>query len=98
MNIKISIELPENQIAFAEQKVREGGYASVSEVIEESMRDTMLAQIDRTDQGDPVWEMRDEIRRRLELPDDQWIPMDETDDMFERLEQRLKEKFGTADR
>jgi antitoxin ParD1/3/4 len=93
MNVKISIELPENQIEFAERKVREGAYVSISEVISESMRDTMLAEHDEAD-VDPLLGMKDEIRRRLELPDDQWIRMDENDTMFADLEARLKAKFG----
>eukprot|EP01035_Chromulina_nebulosa_P013897 gene13896-biopygen11808 len=76
MNVKISIELPEHQLAFAERKVREGAYASVSEVIADSLRDVMMAENDRKDErrdeDDPIWAMRDEIRRRVALPDDQW--------------------------
>ena len=97
MNVKISIELPERQLEFAERKVREGGYASVSEVIAEMLRDNMLAEHDKPTNHDPVLAMKDEIRRRMELPDDQWITMDENDDMFERLEARLKEKYGSVD-
>lgn len=84
MNVKISIELPENQIAFAERKVREGGYGSVSEVIAESMRDTMLSENDRTE-VDPLLGWKDEIRRRLELPDDQWLSEEEFEQHFDKL-------------
>lgn len=98
MNVKISIELSENQLEFAERKVREGAYTSVSEVIAESLRDTMLAEGENADQSDPVWEMRHEIRRRLQTPDDQWITMDENDTMFEDLEARLRAKFGATAR
>jgi antitoxin ParD1/3/4 len=98
MNVKISIELPEGQLEFAERKVREGAYASVSDVIADSLRDSMLAEHDRAAGDDPLLAMKDEIRRRLELPDDRWIVMDENDDMFERLEARLKDKFGSAER
>jgi Arc/MetJ-type ribon-helix-helix transcriptional regulator len=94
MNVKISIELPENQLEFAERKVRQGSYTSVSEVIAESMRDTILAESENGDKTDPVWETRHEIRRRLETPDDQWITMDENDTVFEDLEARLKAKFA----
>jgi antitoxin ParD1/3/4 len=83
MNVKISIELPESQLEFAERKVREGAYASVSEVIAESMRDTMLAEHERGD--DPVMAMKDEIRRRLELPDDQWLSEEEFEQHFDKL-------------
>jgi len=97
MNVKISIELPESQLEFAERKVREGGYASVSDVIAETLRDAMWAEEDRA-RDDPVLAMKDEILRRLALPDDQWITMDEHDTMFEDLEARLKAKFGSVDR
>jgi len=96
MNVKISIELPERQLEFAERKVREGVYASVSELVEERIRDLMLAERGDVPDGDPVAAMADEIRRRLETPDDQWIRMDENDDMFERLRTRLREKHGSS--
>jgi antitoxin ParD1/3/4 len=98
MNVKISIELTENQAEFVERLVRDGSYGSVSEIMQEHVRDLMLAEHDNIPGDDPVAAMRDEIHRRLELPDDQWIRMDENDGMFERLEARLKEKYGSADR
>jgi antitoxin ParD1/3/4 len=93
MNVKISIELPKRQLEFAERKVREGAYASVSEVIAESLQDTMLAEHENMDRDDPVLAMKDEIRRRLELPDDQWIRMDENDTMFEDLRAHIKKQI-----
>lgn len=100
MNVKISIELPERYLEFAEGMVRDGAYGSLSELVEEHLRDLMLSRHDdkpTPEQMEAVMAMKDEIRRRMELPDDQWIPMDENDDMFERLEARLKEKYGAAD-
>lgn len=101
MNVKVSIELPERYLEFAEGMVRDGAYSSISELVEEHLRDLMLAKHDdqplTPEQLDSVMAMKDEIRRRMELPDDQWIPMDENDDMFERLEARLKAKYGAAD-
>lgn len=85
MNVKISIELPERQAEFVERLVRDGNYASASEIMQEHVRDLMLAEHENKDQEDPLLAMKDEIRRRLELPDDQWIVMDENDTMFEDL-------------
>lgn len=90
MNVKISIELPERQLEFAERKVREGAYASVSEVIAESLRDAMLAE---QEDADPLPGMKDEIRRRLALPDDQWIRMDENDTMFSDLRAHIRKQI-----
>jgi antitoxin ParD1/3/4 len=85
MNVKISIELPESQIDFIERKVREGSYASPSDFLAEHVRDLMLAEHDARPEDDPVMAMKDEIIRRMQLPDDQWIVMDENDDMFDDL-------------
>jgi len=95
MNVKISIELSERQAEFIERKVREGAYASPSDFFAEQVRDVMLAEHDGAAVDDPVLAMKDEIRRRLQSPDDQWIPMDENDAMFERLAARLEEKYGS---
>jgi antitoxin ParD1/3/4 len=97
MNVKVSIELPELYVEFAEDMVRDGGYGSLSELFEEHLRDMMLAKHDQPlnkEQLDSVMSMKDEIRRRMELPDDQWIRMDENDTMFEDIRSRLREKYG----
>jgi antitoxin ParD1/3/4 len=93
MTVKISIELSERQLEFAERKVREGAYASVSELIEERIRDLMLSEYDETSDHDPVAAMAGEIRRRLQLPDDQWIPMDDNDPMFDDLMRRADKQI-----
>ncbi|MDB5522742.1 MAG: hypothetical protein JWM58_505 [Rhizobium sp.] len=93
MNVKISIELPEHQLEFAERKVREGAYASVSEVITESLRDSMLAEHDNKDANDPVAAMADEIRRRLQTPDDQWLSEEEFEKHFDKLLRHADEQI-----
>ncbi len=85
MNVKISIELTDNQAEFVERLVRDGSHGSVSEIMQEHVRDMMLSEHDKRDENDPVWAMRHEIRRRMETPDDQWITMDENDTMFDDL-------------
>jgi antitoxin ParD1/3/4 len=91
MNVKISIELPENQLEFAERMVREGNYASVSEIMQEHVRDLMLAEHDKTT-DDPVMAMKEEIRRRLETPDDQWLNEEEFWKSFEERRQARRGK------
>jgi antitoxin ParD1/3/4 len=95
MNVKVSIELPERYLEFAEGMVRGGAYGSLSELVEEHLRDLMLAQRDEPtqEQMDAVTAMKDEIRRRMESPEDQWIPMDENDTMFDDLMRYADEKI-----
>lgn len=89
MNVKVSIELPERVLEFAEGMVKDGTYGSISEIVEVHLRDMMLAKHDERpltpEQLDSVMAMKDEIRRRMDAPDDQWIVMDENDTMFEDL-------------
>lgn len=85
MNVKISIELPERQLEFAERKVREGAYTSVSEVVAEGLRDLMLADQGLRVDEDSLLAMQDEIRRRMELPDDQWLTEEEFEQQFNEL-------------
>jgi len=99
MNVKVSIELPELFVEFAENMVRDGAYGSISELVEEHLRDMMLAQHDKKptqEHMDAVTGMKDEIRRRMELPDDQWIRMDENDTMFSDLRKHIREKIESG--
>jgi antitoxin ParD1/3/4 len=73
MTVKIHIELDDTHREFAEKMVADGIYPSVSSVIqagiEQMMQNDAIA-------ADPLSGMADEIRRRMELPKDQWIPWD----------------------
>ena len=86
MTVSVTIELDTAQREFAERLVRDGAFADVSGVIQAG-----LEQMMRDDAA--VWDdlppgTMDEIARRMELPRDQWIPM-ETDDVFERVRARI---------
>jgi antitoxin ParD1/3/4 len=100
MNVKVSIELPELHLEFAERMVREGGYGSLSELFEEHLRDMMLEEHDQPlskRQLDSVMSMKEEIRRRMETPDDQWLSEEDSDEMFARLDARLSAKYGAGE-
>ena len=86
MNVKVSIELPERYVAFAESMVRDGAYGSLSELVEEHLRNLMLTQRDEPtqEQMDAVTVMKDEIRRRMESPADQWLSEEEFDKELEK--------------
>lgn len=92
MNVKISVELSEQQLEFAERLASQGVYTSISDLVQEQIRDLMLGAEDLEGEPDPVTAMADEIRRRATLPDDQWIAVDDTDSMFEDLRRRASKK------
>lgn len=88
MNIKTTVTLSERNLRYAEKMVEEGAYPSVSDVIEASIEQMML---NTPSPDDPLAGMADEIRRRMELPRDQWVSM-ENDTMFEEVRALIREK------
>jgi antitoxin ParD1/3/4 len=85
MTVKIAIELDDTHREFAEKMVADGLYPSVSSVIQAGIEQMM--QNDAVP-ADPLAGMADEIRRRMELPKDQWISMRD-DNVFDRVRARL---------
>lgn len=91
MNVKTEITLNEGYLRYAERMVEEGVYPSVSSVVEAGL-EQMMRQ-DNASGGDPLEGMADEIRRRMELPREQWLPWD-GEDMAERVKEKLRAKYG----
>lgn len=85
MNVKTTVTLSDEDLRFAEELVEAGRFPSVSDVIGEGLA---RLRLEESGEDDPVAGMADEIRRRMELPRDQWIKM-EDDDLFERVRKRL---------
>lgn len=90
MTIKTTIALSKDHLRYAEKLVAEGQYPSISSVIEAGLEQMMAAESEH----DPVSAMADEINRRMELPRDQWISMDD-DNVFDDVKRRLKERYGS---
>ena len=90
MTIKTTIALSEDHLRYAEKLVENGQYPSVSSVIEAGIKQMIAAESEQ----DPVSAMADEINRRMELPRDQWISMDD-DNVFDDVKRRLKERYGS---
>jgi antitoxin ParD1/3/4 len=84
MNVKTTITLSEAYLEYAEKMVADGIYPSVSSVIEAGLERMMQ-------DADPLAGMVAEIRRRMELPRDQWISMKE-DDLFDRVRARIEQR------
>ena len=90
MTIKTTIALSEDHLRYAEKLVENGHYPSISSVIEAGLEQMMAAASEQ----DPVSALADEINRRMELPRDQWISMDD-DNVFDDVKRRLKERYGS---
>lgn len=88
MNVKTTVSLSESTLRDAEELVRKGEYASLSDVLEEAARRLIS---ERHDAEDPLTGMADEIRRRMELPRDQWIPL-KGDDMFDEVRALIRSR------
>lgn len=90
MTVKIAIELDDTHREFAEKMVADGIYPSVSSVVQAGIEQMMQND---TPPADPLAGMADEIRRRMELPKDQWIPL-EGDTMFDDIRALIRAKRG----
>ncbi len=73
MNVKTTVTLSDEDLRFAEELVEAGRFPSVSDVIGEGLSRLRMEE----SESDPVAGMADEIRRRMELPRDQWIKMED---------------------
>jgi antitoxin ParD1/3/4 len=89
MTVKIAIELDESHREFAEKMVADGLYPSVSSVIQAGIEKMMNDSDDVP--ADALAGMTDEIRRRMELPRDQWIPL-EGDSLFSDVRAFIRAK------
>lgn len=90
MTVKIHIELDDTHREFAEKMVADGIYPSVSSVIQAGIEHMMHNDAVT---ADPLAGMVDEINRRMELPKDQWIPL-EGDTMFDDIRALIRAKRG----
>jgi antitoxin ParD1/3/4 len=89
MNVKTTVTLSDEDLRFAEELVEAGRFPSVSDVIGEGLSRLRLEE----SESDPVAGMADEIRRRMELPRDQFLPWD-GEGIAKRVKDRLAQKRG----
>ena len=90
MTIKMTVSLPDHVVHYAERLVQEGRYPSLDRVLAASVEDMMSS---RQAGDDPVSAMAEELRRRMELPEEEWIPWD-GDAMIERITRRRFDQSG----
>jgi antitoxin ParD1/3/4 len=91
MNVKNSFTLSERALRLAEKLVEDGQFPSVEKVLETGI-DSLLRDEESSAHEDPLIGMKDEIRRRAELPRDQWVSMDK-DNLFDRVRARVDAKY-----
>ncbi|UVC10028.1 hypothetical protein IHQ71_05315 [Rhizobium sp. TH2] len=98
MNVKVSIELPERYLEFAEGMIRDGVIGSLSELAQEHLRLLMLIQSPELSpkQKYSVMAMKGEIVRRMNTPKDQWITTDESEKLFGDLRRYADEKISAG--
>jgi len=90
MNVKTTVTLSDEDLRFAEELVEAGRFPSVSDVIGEGLA---RLRLEESGEDDPVAGMADEIRRRMELPRDQFLPWD-GEVIAKRVKERLAQKRG----
>ncbi|AYG65366.1 hypothetical protein CCGE531_04705 [Rhizobium sp. CCGE531] len=92
MNVKTEITLSEHHLRLAEKMVEEGAFSSISSLVEAAIE--QIEQIRHHDDApaDAVSGMADEIRRRMELPQDQWIPL-KGDTLFDDVRALIRKKM-----
>lgn len=93
MNVKTEITLSERHLRLAEKMVEEGAFPSISSLVEAAIE--QIDQITHHDgtPDDVVSGMADEIRRRMELPEDQWLPWDGKE-VASSVKDRLRRKYA----
>jgi antitoxin ParD1/3/4 len=84
MNVKTTITLQEHYLRYAEKMVEEGVFPSISSVVEAGLVRIMHGDI----LAGPLAGMADEISRRMELPQDQWISTKD-ENLFDRVRARI---------
>ncbi|MFB9950400.1 hypothetical protein ACFFP0_16195 [Rhizobium puerariae] len=92
MNVKNTVTLSDRYLRHAERMVEDGQFPSVEKVIEAGIDSLMQADDQAGADHDPLAGVADEIRRRMQTPRDQWIPMDR-DNLFDSVRARLDEKY-----
>lgn len=90
MNVKTTVTLSDEDLRFAEELVEAGRFPSVSDVIGEGLA---RLRLEESGEDDPVAGMADEIRRRMELPRNQFLPWD-GEVIAKRVKERLAQKRG----
>ena len=86
MTVKSTVSFTDTHHEFAQRKVKEGAFASVSSIVAAGIEQLMQDEVER---NAALEAMQEGIRCRMELPREQWLAMDGTDSMFAKLREHL---------
>ena len=89
MTVKTSISFTNRHHKFANEKAGEGIFTSVSGVVAAGIE---LVMQDEAEREAALVAMKDTIMRRMESPREEWIEMDNHDDVFARTKARIEAK------
>ncbi len=86
MTVKSTVSFTDRHHEFAQKKVKEGAFASVSSIVAAGIEQIMQ---DEAERGAALDAMKEVIRRRMALPRGEWVVMDDTDELFAKARDRL---------
>lgn len=86
MTVKSTVSFTDCHHEFAQRKVKEGAFASVSSIVAAGIEQMMQDEAERNAALDA---MKEAIRHRMELPREEWVSMDDSDDLFARVRAHL---------
>ncbi len=97
MTVKTSISLTDRHHQFANRKVKDGVYASLSSLIAASVEQLMQ---DEQEREAALEAMQETIQERMKLPKEQWVKMDmdmdmdmdNEDPLFADLKKRIEKR------
>ena len=91
MTVKSTVSFTDRHHEFAQKKVKDGVFASVSSLVAAGIEQVMREEEER---NATLEAMKETIKRRAELPENQWVEMNSDDDMFELAQKRLDSQLN----
>jgi len=86
MTVKSTVSFTDRHHEFAQKKVKEGAFASVSSIVAAGIEQMMQ---DEAERGAALDAMKEAIKRRMDMPREEWVAMDAADDLFARARTRI---------
>ena len=86
MTVKSTVSFTDRHHEFAQKKVKEGVFASVSSMVAAGIEQVMQ---DEAEREVALAAMKDAIACRMETPREDWVVIDDADDLFVRAKARL---------
>ncbi len=89
MTVKTAVSFTDRHHQFAKKKVQEGSCASVSSLMAQGIERLIQEEAEREA---VLSGMADAVRIRMQTPRSEFIEMDETDNMFDDVRERLRSR------